>query len=142
MIGRNGPQGMREEMGDEDTGNLETGTKETKGKPKRKAAKAKRSPAKAKKPTKKPAKKSIKKSARAELIARTKRTGKQKRGEGIQINFLFSPTMLAVLETAANQMNVSRTEVLRLGLNFVRKAHGVKSPEALPSVRGRPPIHV
>jgi thiamine monophosphate kinase len=61
-----------------------------------------------------------------------------KRGESYSLNFRMSPSLVEAMDKAAQQLNTTRVEILRLGVNMLVKAKGLRAPEGLSLVRGRP----
>jgi hypothetical protein len=96
-----------------------------------------------KKATRKAAKKATKTAKTAKKPSKKASTGKKaakaaKRGESYSLNFRMSPSLVEAMDKAAQQLNTTRVEILRLGVNMLVKAKGLRAPEGLSLVRGRP----
>jgi hypothetical protein len=115
-----------------------TATEEPKAAPKRSNKKAKRKAhkkASAKKSGKASAKQNPKKAAK-----KSSGKGGVVRGESVIVNIRMSPTMVRALDAISSAKAWTRVEAMRQCLNTFVSKHGVKCAEALPLVRGRPPL--
>ncbi len=63
-----------------------------------------------------------------------------KRGESYSLNFRVSPSFVKALDESTKALNMSRVDVLVSAMNALTKREGIKAPDVLRLIRGRPPI--